>query len=366
MISFIRLLIQAILFWHVCLCKGKKNTNSTLSTGTSAAVNIRSTSNSSSFYHIYSPVKYWRLKTVRTLLGPPEVWIQSLSDTYRFLDNTTVSKTTLPPVRERARDAYLELIRGLVLGLAFGRAERSIKSDTSNEVVVLNLTLRSVGEDITYLGQTMIGVARMNSFQELLIQMITNQIAGDIVETGVWKGGASIFARALLRSYNESHRRVILCDSFKGLPKGNASFHQGDVGWSDLSILSVSDYRVAKSFFEFNLFDNNVVFAKGFFRDTMPVLTRVIDQIAILRMDGDIYESTVDVLYHLYEKISLNGIVIVDDWEGFPAKDACLDFFQVHQIQPIIVPVDRWSVYFVKTKAIKVQFWRYKEKKFKA
>ena len=80
------------------------------------------------------------------------------------------------------------------------------------------------------------------------------------------------------------------------------------------------------------------------------------------------YESTVDVLYHLYDKLSIGGFVIMDDWNHFPSKTACLDFFQVHGIDPKIVYIDDDGVaaYWQKTEEIDIQFWRYEQSKFKS
>jgi hypothetical protein len=77
------------------------------------------------------------------------------------------------------------------------------------------------------------------------------------------------------------------------------------------------------------------------------------------------YESTVDVLYHLYDKLSLGGYVIMDDWDNFPSQFACLDFFAAHKFDPDIVRIDKVSVYWQKRVEIKVQYWRYEKSAFK-
>jgi hypothetical protein len=82
-------------------------------------------------------------------------------------------------------------------------------------------------------------------------------------------------------------------------------------------------------------------------------------------MDGDLYQSTVDILYNLYEHVSVGGYVIVDDWTGYPAKDACLDFFAVHKINPTIITIDQTSVYWKKTEQITVQSWRYQKNDYR-
>ena len=77
------------------------------------------------------------------------------------------------------------------------------------------------------------------------------------------------------------------------------------------------------------------------------------------------YESTVDVLYFLYDKLSIGGYVIMDDWFGFPSKIACEDFFRVHGINPEIKVIDQLAAYWQKTEEIDIQMWRYKQSKFK-
>ena len=80
---------------------------------------------------------------------------------------------------------------------------------------------------------------------------------------------------------------------------------------------------------------------------------------------GDIYESTVDVLYHLYDKLSIGGYVIMDDWfDYFPSKTACEDFFAVHGIKPEIIPIDKFAAYWKKTEDVQVQYWRYEQSNF--
>jgi O-methyltransferase len=112
------------------------------------------------------------------------------------------------------------------------------------------------------------------------------------------------------------------------------------------------------------------VFVTGFFNETMGPLSRRIRRLSIMRLDGDMYESTVDVLYHLYDKLSVGGYVIMDDWEmaggkPFPAKRAVEDFCSVHGINPMIYRIDDSSVYWQKTEDVQLQYWRYQQNRFK-
>ena len=77
------------------------------------------------------------------------------------------------------------------------------------------------------------------------------------------------------------------------------------------------------------------------------------------------YESTVDVLYTLYDKLSIGGYLIMDDWTNFPSKIACEDFFKVHGINPEIIPIDDLSAYWKKTEQVDIEYWRYEQSKFK-
>ena len=182
---------------------------------------------------------------------------------------------------------------------------------------------------------------------------------------GVWRGGASVFARAVMSAYGETDKRVsYVCDSFQGLPPGDKALHERDEGWDHTKYLEVPTEVVANNFLKYGLLDSNVIFAKGFFNETMPPLSERIETLAIMRLDGDMYESTVDVLYNLYDKLSVGGYVIMDDWTGFPSKIAVEDFFKVHGINPKIVFIDGLSVYWKKDKQIDVQKWRYEQSKF--
>lgn len=212
----------------------------------------------------------------------------------------------------------------------------------------------------------MTGFLRLDNVRQLLQDVSENQIIGDYIETGVWRGGSSIFARGVLRALNQGHRKSYVCDSFKGLPPGDRDLDKRDKNWDNWRYLEVSSEVVAGNFNSAGLLDSQVVFAKGFFNDTMPVLSPKIEALAIMRLDGDMYESTVDVLYPLYEKLSIGGYVIMDDWNGFPSRTACLDFFKAHGISPEIVPIDTLSIYWKKTEQIKVQYWRYEQLQFKS
>lgn len=270
---------------------------------------------------------------------------------------------------EHAALMYIDIIKTFVSGRVFRQAELSVQPELGPNLKVAGRfqeNVRDGGNDWTFAGETMTGQKRLDNVHALLKDVIENKVLGDYIETGVWRGGSSILAKALLEVLEPNSRRLsYVCDSFMGLPPGEKKLAVSDAGWDNTPYLEVSSDIVANNFIKYGLLDSKVVFAKGFFNETMPTLAKKISSLSVMRLDGDMYESTVDVLYHLYDKLSIGGYVIMDDWFGFPSKIACEDFFDVHGIKPEIIPIDGLSAYWKKTDHIQIQYWRYEQSKFK-
>jgi uncharacterized coiled-coil DUF342 family protein len=197
---------------------------------------------------------------------------------------------------------------------------------------------------------SMIGAARMRNLRTCVERAILSNIPGDIVETGVWRGGASILVRAVLAAYGSTDRKVILADSFEGLPPPDEQLYPADQGsiFHQFAELAVSLEQVRDNFTKFGLLDDQVVFLKGWFKDTMAHVPA--QQIAVLRLDGDMYESTIDPLNHLFDKVSAGGWIIVDDYEWVPAcKAAVDDFLAARGLKPEIQQIDGVGVFFQKS-----------------
>jgi hypothetical protein len=155
---------------------------------------------------------------------------------------------------------------------------------------------------------TLIGSKLLDEFRVMIEQVYDKRVPGEIVETGVWRGGACIWAAAVLE-YLGSDKKVYVCDSFEGLPK--VSSPKETISYDDATSLAVSLDEVEENFKRFGLL-HRAVFVKGWFKDTMPSLNI---PVSILRLDGDMYESTDDVLRYMYDRISPGGYVIVDDYQ---------------------------------------------------
>jgi hypothetical protein len=169
------------------------------------------------------------------------------------------------------------------------------------------------------------------------------------METGVWRGGACIFMKACLRELGMGNRKVWLADSFQGLPAPNLKEFPADKA-SKLHrkpILSVSQKEVENNFERLGLLDENVMFLPGWYKDSLP--DAPVQKLALLRLDGDLYESTWLALRHLYPKLSLGGFLIVDDYHAFPfCKQAVDDYRQAHRISEKIIDIDKEAVFWRK------------------
>lgn len=196
--------------------------------------------------------------------------------------------------------------------------------------------------------ETMIGLKRLNNIQYCVEKIIANGIPGDFIETGIWRGGATIFMRALLNAYGQNDRSIWAADSFAGLPKPNASKYPEDTGdqhykWDELS---VNIDTVKQNFAKYDLLDDQVKFLKGWFKDTLPGAP--ITKLALLRIDGDIYESTMDALVHLYPKVSPGGFVIIDDFTNKSCIKAVTDYREKYHVYEEIEKIDWTGVFWQK------------------
>lgn len=118
--------------------------------------------------------------------------------------------------------------------------------------------------------------------------------------------------------------------------------------------------EVQTNFHSFGLLDDHVHFCKGYFVDSLPRCN--ISKIAVLRMDGDMYESTLDQLFNLYGKVQVGGVIIVDDYNIEACVRALNDFRNWHGITESIqrIPGDRSGSYWIKKKSVELKMDRYK------
>jgi O-methyltransferase len=250
-------------------------------------------------------------------------------------------------MEQELRQMYLDIVRKTILGFTY----RDPSFDAGRgQQVPFNQEARELGEDWPILAQSMAGNKRLQNIQTLAEDIFANNIPGDFIETGVWRGGSCIFMSAILRAYGITDRDVYVCDSFEGLPPPKEHEYPVDRGDTHHTapFLAVDLEQVQTNFEGYDLLTDQVKFVKGWFSDTLPGLE--IEKLALLRLDGDMYESTIVALENLYPKLSVGGYVIVDDY-GLPnCRRAIADYREFHGIDTELITIDNSSVYFQKTK----------------
>jgi hypothetical protein len=245
---------------------------------------------------------------------------------------------------------YLVLMKKCLLNLIHTDPEEMIQFQKWQGTRIF---FREEGKDWPQKAHTMIGVKRLDNLHYCVEQVIKNNIPGDLIETGVWRGGATILMRAILKAYGIVDRKVWVADSFEGLPPPDVEKYPQDENF-DFSIhpeLAISVEEVKKNFNTYGLLDDQVEFLVGWFKDTLPAAP--IERVAVLRLDGDLYESTMDALTALYPKLSVGGYAIIDDYKAVkPCKEAVLDYRQKYNLDEEIIEIDWAGVYWKKEKAV--------------
>lgn len=208
----------------------------------------------------------------------------------------------------------------------------------------------SVTEDclsITRRSQTMIGLKRLDNIQFCFENIVKENIPGDLIETGVWRGGSTIFMAGLVKSYNQN-RKVYVADSFEGLPYPNVEKYPDDEGDGHFycDYMKISLEEVYDNFKAYDLLNDNIVFLRGWFENTLPTIKN--ETFSLIRLDGDMYGSTWDALENLYPSLSDGGYLIVDDWNLPGANKAVNDYRSKYGITQEIVDINGLSVFWRK------------------
>ncbi len=245
---------------------------------------------------------------------------------------------------DRERDLYLDLLIRILTNTVY--EDPSIHPSNTG---AFQPELRAQGRDWPAIAHTMIGMRRLENVRELAQRVIDEKVPGDFIEAGVWRGGCCILMRGVLAA-NEIHdRKVYAVDSFEGLPPPNPKVFPNDEGLHlDLfPELAVSLEEVKANFNRYGLLDEQVMLIKGLFQETLPSLNA--GRFALIRIDGDLYESTLVALRALYPKLSPGGFVIIDDYGAMPACRAAVEDFRMkHRITSPVQVIDWTGIWWRK------------------
>lgn len=258
------------------------------------------------------------------------------------------------PLTDQLRSRYLHLLKhSLTDTIHAVTYTASVRSDGQVELFPLAESERQPLEEGHHwpaFGETMVGLRRLEHLQVCLEDVIREQVPGDVIEAGVWRGGASIFMKAVLESHQQTDRKLWLADNFGGFPQADLAQYPQDVEcqYDHIPFLSISEEEVRANFRRYGVLDDQVRFLKGHFKKTLPTLKD--EQFALLRLDGDMYESTLISLRHLYPRLAVGGYVILDDYGVLPpCREAVLDYRRQHGIEDELITIDWTGAFWKKT-----------------
>jgi len=228
-------------------------------------------------------------------------------------------------IRRRREAAFEEYVTGRAVGINYKRS------------------LENLGFQ-----HTMIGRKRLENIDYCLDVILRDRITGDAIECGVWRGGAALYMRGFFAAHCVTDRVVWLADSFEGLPPPSCAPDEGlDLSADKFPMLAIDQDTVKELFERYGLLDQQVRFIKGWFKDTLH--SAPIKRLSLLRLDGDLYESTRDALNALYSKVEVGGFIIVDDYGLLPmCQQAVSEFRERHGITEPIQEIDWSGVYWRK------------------
>lgn len=257
-------------------------------------------------------------------------------------------------------DLYLDLMKKILINTIYeddgyvGEKKMIIKYDRQR---------RELGGDNPVLAHTMIGKYRLDNIQVCIKDIIANRVEGDLIEAGACRGGATIFMKAALKAYGDNTRKVFVADSFEGFN----NFQSSTIADKDMSklenkvlnqfiktipvpLLNVSEDQVKSNFEKYGLLDDRVIFIKGWFKDTLHKAD--IGKLSLVRIDADLYSSTMDAIEVLYPKLSPGGYIIIDDYFLITlCKSAVDDYRNKYNISdPIYQTTDGNAAYWKKSK----------------
>ncbi len=264
----------------------------------------------------------------------------------RIADVRTANAQAFARIEDN-RELYIDLLKRALMHTLYRPLDIGARSAYAQRTFDEEQT-RAEGRDWPRSAQTMVGIKRLDNVQNCVETVLRERIPGDFIETGVWRGGTVIFMRGLLRAWGDPPDRIVfVADSFQGLPAPNEQAYPADAG-SQLHTaksLAVPRAEVERNFELYGLLDDRVRFLEGWFKDTLPTVR---DRTwAVIRLDGDMYESTLDGLVNLYPQLAVGGFLIIDDYHAHAAcRLAVTDYRKEHGIEEPIKTVDWACVYW--------------------
>ena len=230
--------------------------------------------------------------------------------------------------------AYLDLIKRLITNYAYLGGEDSFTG--FNPIRHYDRGASKWRIDPQSRPMTLLSAAQLEMIEQAVLDIEQRNVPGDLIEAGIWRGGAIIFMRALLNAYGIGERQIIAADSFEGIPQNTAFRHDPVDAWQDRWSASLNE--VKGNIERLGLLDDRIEFLPGFFADSLGAMAH--RKFALIRLDSDSHDSVMTSLEHLYPRLSPGGIIIIDDWHLIGCRFAINAYREKYDITEDIVAQD--------------------------
>ena len=263
--------------------------------------------------------------------------------------------TTAGIVAEKLRNIGFEIIRGKNGFLDFieipkNQIFRNFPAEFTDEDKELIYNIKT--DDLT-----MTGYLRLHATLSACKYVIQNNIEGDFVECGVWRGGQSILAASVFKNYG-SNKKVWLFDTFEGfIDAGIKASEYDDVKagapeWAQGRYYNTAHCGnslddIKRNFQKYGVLGDNVIFIKGDVNVTLDS-DQIPQKISVLRMDTDYYMSTQTQMRVLYPRLSKYGVLMEDDYDHIGVRSAIDEYFTNSQ-KPLFQYIDFGGRLAIKT-----------------
>jgi O-methyltransferase/8-demethyl-8-(2,3-dimethoxy-alpha-L-rhamnosyl)tetracenomycin-C 4'-O-methyltransferase len=209
---------------------------------------------------------------------------------------------------DKSRDAYLDLVKRAITNYLYLGSDQAVEQFRC--VTHYNLQTSKWKIDALSRPKTLLTRSQLDLVQEAVLAVTRNNVPGDFLEAGIWRGGVIILMRALIDAYNIEGRKIVAADSFEGIPKNTRALNDPVDQWNDRWVASLKE--VKEGIARFGLLDYRIEFLPGYFEDSLKALKG--RTFSVIRLDSDSYDSVETSLEYLYPLVPTGGFVIIDDW----------------------------------------------------
>jgi hypothetical protein len=246
-------------------------------------------------------------------------------------DNLEPSRTLLP----RQYRPYLDLLAKALTNYLYLGESRKVSHYAAIMPETYSDSRWKIGKEA--IPHTLLHKAQLNNIEACIFSVVRDGIPGDIIEAGVFRGGAAIYMRAVLGVLGVTDRCVWLADTFAGIPRAERYTDVNDPvnDWDDRWSADIDQVR--NTFARYDMLDQQVRFLQGPFSTTLH--PPPFGDLAVARLDADAYESTRDAIESIYPKLQPGGYIIIDDWHLPSCRRAIMEYRKEHGINDEILGV---------------------------